>query len=161
MKTLKFTKKNLLFFFASLLPLIFGYLSSLFTAPAITGWYTTLNKPSFNPPNWIFSPVWTTLFILMGISLLLILKKSASYYRRQAIFAFYIQLVLNVLWSFIFFYLNRPDLAFLEIIILSLAIVINIVYFWRLSRISAYLLVPYLAWVFFAAFLNYSICLLN
>jgi len=161
MKVFKFEKKNLLFLFASLLPLIFGYLGSLLTAPKIDGWYKLLNKPFFNPPNWIFAPVWTVLFILMGVSIYLILKKSASHYRRSAIFIFYLQLFLNLIWSFLFFYLGCIDLAFFEIIVLTFAIITSIVYFWRLSRLSAYLLFPYLIWVLFASILNYSIYILN
>jgi translocator protein len=157
----KTNKKNLIIIPAILAPLIVGFLGSLLTTPAIDGWYKIINKPSFNPPNWIFSPVWTLLFILMGISLFLILKKPKSHYRKKAIIVFSLQLALNLFWSFLFFFLKSPNLAFLEIIILWFFILATILYFWRLSRLAAYLLIPYLSWVSFASILNYYIWRLN
>lgn len=154
-------KKNLLIIPSILLPLIVGFIGSLFTTPYIDTWYAQLNKPFFNPPNWIFSPVWTTLFILMGVAFFIILKKKNSAKKTRAILAFFIQLILNLSWSFIFFFLKNPGFAFLEIIILFLAILCTMLYFSRLSKLSAYLLIPYIAWVSFAAILNFYIWQLN
>lgn len=154
-------KKNLLIIPSILLPLIVGFIGSLFTTPYIDTWYAQLNKPFFNPPNWIFSPVWTTLFILMGVAFFLILKKRNSAKKRRAILAFSLQLILNLSWSFVFFFLKNPGFAFLEIIVLFLAILCTILYFSRLSRLAAYLLIPYIAWISFAAVLNFYIWQLN
>lgn len=143
-----------------LIPLIIGFLGSLLTTPSIDSWYALLNKPSFNPPNAIFGPVWTGLFILMGLALFLVLKSSRRS-TRAALISFFVQLFLNIGWSALFFYWHSPFLAFLEIIILWLAIAVNIFFFSRSSKIAAWLLVPYLAWVSFAAFLNYTIWRLN
>lgn len=132
-----------------------GVVGSLFTAPSIPTWYASLVKPSFNPPNWIFSPVWITLFLLMGISLYLIWSD------KKAITVFSAQLFLNALWSFLFFGLHSPLLAFIEIILLWLAILATIVVSCRVSKPAAYLLIPYILWVSFAAVLNYSIMILN
>lgn len=134
-----------------------GFIGSLFTAPAIDSWYAGLVKPSFNPPNWLFAPVWTALFFLMGYALYLIWEKGAL----KPMLIFFFQLVLNVAWSFLFFYLHLPFYAFLEIILLWLAILLTILFFARTSRPAAFLLLPYLLWVGFAAFLNFSIWRLN
>ncbi len=138
-----------------------GFIGSIFTAPAITSWYENLKKPAFRPPNWLFAPVWTTLFLLMGISLYLIWSKGINKKTQIALIAFGVQLVLNILWSVFFFGLKNPLLAFLEIIILWLAIFINIIYFYRIEKIAAILLIPYILWVSFAAFLNFLIYKLN
>jgi len=130
---------------------------SIFTTPAIPGWYATLQKPSFSPPNFLFAPVWTTLYILMGISLALILNKK----NKTAIIFFVVQLVLNSLWSILFFGLKSPKLAFVEIIFLWLAILITILKFFKISKLAGWLFVPYLLWVSFASFLNLTIVKLN
>ena len=144
------------------LPLIAGFIGSVFTTSSITTWYAALNKPSFNPPNWIFGPVWTILYLLMGISLYLIwskgIKKRSS---KTALVVFLIQLALNSLWSILFFGLKSPFLAFIEIIILWFMILATIINFYRISKIASYLLIPYLLWVSFAFVLNFSIVLLN
>lgn len=138
-----------------------GLIGSLFTFTAIPTWYAQLNKPFFNPPNWVFGPVWTMLFTLMGISLYIIWTKKQNKKTRQAINIFLVQLVLNTLWSILFFGLKSPTLAFIEILILWFAIYTTIAHFWRLSKPSAYLLVPYIAWVSFASLLNLAIVILN
>jgi len=135
-----------------------GFIGSLFTTPSISTWYTTLNKPSFNPPNWIFGPVWTLLFIMMAISFYLVWQKGLT---LTAVLIFVLQLILNTLWSLFFFYLKNPALALMEIIFLWLAILANIVIFYSISKTAGVFLVPYILWVSFAAFLNYTITSLN
>jgi tryptophan-rich sensory protein len=135
-----------------------GFIGSLFTASSIGSWYSTINKPFFNPPSWIFGPVWTFLYILMGISVYLAIKKGAD---MKAVSIFGLQLALNTLWSILFFGLRNPLLAFAEIIILWIVIMVNIKAFYRYAKVSAYLLIPYILWVSFAAVLNLSIYLLN
>ncbi len=139
-----------------------GLIGSFFTSPAIPGWYATLAKPAFSPPNWIFAPVWTTLFVLMGISMYLVWNKGLQ--KRDvkiSLFIFGIQLVLNVLWSVLFFGLRSPFYAFVEIIMLWVAIALTIQNFSRISRTAGLLLVPYILWVSFAAILNFHIWNLN
>ena len=137
-----------------------GFIGSNFTSPAIPTWYATLQKPTFAPPNWVFFPVWTALFILMGISLFLIWQKEDKKV-KTAIYIFAGQLVLNVLWSVAFFGLRSPIAGLMEIIILWIAILATIMSFVKISRTAAYLLIPYILWVSFAAFLNFSIWGLN
>lgn len=132
-----------------------GILGSFFTFSAIPEWYSTLNKPFFSPPNWIFGPVWTALYILMGISLYLIWQK------KKVPLVFWIQLILNAVWSIIFFRLKNPGLAFIDIVVLWIAIILTIKYFYPISKLAGYLLIPYLLWVSFAAILNYAILILN
>jgi benzodiazapine receptor len=139
-----------------------GFVGSLFTSPSITTWYGYLNKPSFNPPNWVFSPVWISLFVVMGISLFLVWQRTLRHpYVRVALLWFAIQLILNMLWSIVFFGLKSPFFAFVEIIFLWAAILITIIKFFRISRLAGVLLIPYILWVSFAAFLNFSIWNLN
>ena len=133
-----------------------GIIGSFATASSVKSWYITdLVKPVFNPPSWVFAPVWTTLFILMGISFYLVWNK------KNNLFWFWAQLFLNTLWSFLFFGFHSPTLAFYEIILLWSAILMTIVKFWQYKKVASVLLWPYLAWVTFAAFLNYSIMVLN
>lgn len=134
-----------------------GILGSLFTTPAIGGWYATLVRPDIAPPNWVFGPVWTTLFFLMGVAAFLVWRTGA----RAPLRFFYLQLGLNVLWSILFFGLRAPGAAFAEIIILWSAIAATIVAFAQVSRTAAALLLPYIAWVSFAGYLNYLIWTLN
>jgi len=135
-----------------------GAIGSLFTSPAISTWYATIQKPSFNPPNWIFAPVWTLLFLLMGISLYLIWSKGFKDKEiKTAIFIFFAQLILNIFWSILFFGLQSPLYAFIEIIILWVAILFTIISFYKISKTAAFLLLPYILWVSFAGYLNYSI----
>jgi benzodiazapine receptor len=139
-----------------------GLVGSFFTTPSISTWYASIQKPSFNPPNWVFAPVWTALFILMGISLFLVWKQ--GYADRQvkiALVLFAVQLVLNIVWSFMFFGLRNPLAGLIEIVVLWISIVLTIVYFYNISRTAGLLLVPYILWVSFAAFLNFTIWRLN
>lgn len=139
-----------------------GVVGSIFTTPSIPGWYAGLVKPALNPPSWVFGPVWTTLFVLMGIAAFLVWRKGLV--RRDvknALGIFIIQLILNTLWSVIFFGLHSPGGALIEIIFLWLAILATIISFAKISKPAAWLLVPYILWVSFAAYLNYSIWALN
>jgi tryptophan-rich sensory protein len=133
-------------------------LGAVVTAPAIPAWYATLAKPSFNPPNWIFAPVWTTLYILMAIAAWLVWRRGKA---GAALALFAIQLSLNCAWSLLFFGLNRIDLALVDIILLLAAIVATALAFRRHSPAAALLLMPYLAWVSFATVLNFTIWRLN
>ena len=145
-----------------LLCLMAGLVGSIFTVDSIQTWYLSLNKPSFNPPNWIFGPVWTALYVLMGISAYLIWEKGISKKEvKNALTLFVIQLVLNLLWSIIFFGLKSPFYALIEIVFLWIAIVSSIYLFYKISRSAAFLLFPYIAWVSFAAILNYFVWQLN
>ncbi|PIT92830.1 MAG: TspO protein [Candidatus Harrisonbacteria bacterium CG10_big_fil_rev_8_21_14_0_10_42_17] len=140
-----------------------GVIGSFFTAPAVQSvWYIELVKPALNPPSWIFGPVWTTLFALMGITAFLVWKKGLD--RRDvkiALGIFLGQLVLNTLWSIIFFDLHSPGGALIEIVFLWLAILATIIAFAKISKPAAWLLVPYILWVSFAMYLNYAIWVLN
>lgn len=138
-----------------------GIVGSVFTAPAIKTWYPTLIKPSFNPPNYLFGPVWTILFALMGIALYLVWQAKKGKKKAEALKIFWLQLGLNIAWSVLFFGLHSPLWAFIDILGLWLAIFVSIKKFMRLSPNAAYLLTPYLAWVSFAALLNFAIVRLN
>ena len=144
-----------------ILPLSLGAIAGMFTAQSVPEWYATLNKPSFNPPDWIFGPVWTSLYILMGISLFLIWKQVASKERNLAILIFFLQLLLNFAWSFIFFYFNMIGIALIEIVLLWIGIIIMSVLFYKIKPMAAYINIPYLIWVTFATILNVSYYLLN
>jgi benzodiazapine receptor len=148
--------------FSIFLCLFAGFIGSYFTTPAIPTWFATLQKPSFAPPNWVFAPVWTSLYILMGISLFLVWQKGREDKTvKAAIYLFAGQLVLNALWSFVFFGLRSPLLGLIEIIILWIAILATILSFMKISRTAAYLLIPYILWVSFASIVNFSIWSLN
>lgn len=137
-----------------------GIIGSLFTFSAIPVWYAALTKPVFSPPNYLFGPVWTILYALMGISLYLVwISRIKS--KGYAIKVFFIQLGLNAVWSIIFFGFKNPGMAFIEIIALWAAIFLTIRAFRKISKLASYILYPYLAWVSFAAFLNFSIWMLN
>jgi benzodiazapine receptor len=139
-----------------------GFIGSIFTRASIPTWYAGLTKPSFNPPNWVFAPVWTLLFLLMGISAYLVWQQGLENKDvRVSLLIFGIQLVLNVLWTFLFFGQRSPLYAFVEIIILWIAIALTIFFFLQISRTAGLLLLPYLLWVTFAAVLNFSILKLN
>ncbi len=140
-----------------------GYFSGTVTRSAILDWYPTLEKPSFNPPNWIFAPVWTALYVMMGVAAGLVWSRIdiEKELVKKALVFFIIQLVLNALWSYLFFGLKNPMLAGLEIILLWLMIYETYVQFAKINKIAGYLFIPYLAWVSFAAVLNASIWWLN
>ena len=143
--------------------LAIGFLSGQVTRDAITNWYPTIIKPSFNPPNWIFRPVWSMLFTFMGISAGLVWAKidfDKEIVKKSLLF-FAIQLALNVLWSFLFFGLHNPGLALIEIILLWLMIYETYNQFIKIDKIAGYLFIPYLIWVGFAAILNANIWWLN
>lgn len=144
-----------------LLPLSLGAIAGMFTSQSVPEWYATLNRPSFNPPNWIFGPVWTALYILMGISFFLIWKQETSKERNQAILIFFLQLALNFAWSFIFFYFNRIGFALVEIVLLWISIVIMLVWFYKVKPLASYINIPYLLWVTFATVLNAGYYFLN
>jgi benzodiazapine receptor len=138
-----------------------GLLGSIFTSPAIPTWYAELNKPAFNPPNWLFGPVWTLLYILMAIAAWLLWQQRQTSAAKLALKLFALQLLLNLLWSFIFFGCHAPLYAYLEISLLWLAILFTIINAHRVSAAAAWLLIPYLFWVGFASVLNYAIWRLN
>jgi benzodiazapine receptor len=143
-----------------LISLAAGAIGSIFTSSAIPTWYAALNKPFFNPPNYLFGPVWTVLYIMMGIALYLVWAKGYKKHKK-AINVFGIQLILNALWSVLFFGMRNPLLAFIEIILLWSAILYTIILFHKTSKTAAYLLIPYLLWVSFASVLNFYIFYLN
>ena len=145
-----------------LIPLAVGSVSGYFTSSSVNDWFKTLNKPSFNPPSWLFAPVWTTLYIMMGISFYIIWNSHAKLEKRYTGYAYYwIQLALNFLWSFLFFFYRRPDLALVDIIILFIMIASTIFSFRKVSQTAAWLLAPYLCWVAFATALNFEIWRMN
>ena len=138
-----------------------GVIGSFFTIPKITGWYATLQKPSFTPPNWLFGPVWTTLFALMGVSLYWIWGFRLEKNFKRAISFFGVQFVLNILWNFFFFGLQNPLIGLIEIILLWIAIAVTIFEFYKLSKKAGLILLPYIIWVSIATVLNYYILVLN
>lgn len=144
-----------------LLPLTVGGISGFATATSINTWYMTLNKPFFNPPNYLFGPTWTTLYILMGVSLYLILQTPKNELRKKSITIFVVQLFLNFWWSFIFFKFQYLGLALIEIITMWIYILMMIIYFQKIHKTAAYLQIPYLMWVSFATLLNASLWWLN
>lgn len=144
-----------------LLTLTAGGVSGILTADSIGTWYQTLNKPSFNPPNQIFGPVWTTLYLLMGISLWMIWELPVSLARNRALRLFFLQLTLNFTWSFLFFSFHWTGVALAEILALWLSILIMILRFYPLNRKAALLNIPYLLWVSFASILNAAYWKLN
>ena len=143
--------------------LVVGYLSSITTQSSINTWYPTLIKPSFNPPNWLFAPVWTLLFIMMGIAAGMIWNQLENQRKlvKKALLFFTVQLLLNALWSYLFFGLNNVLLALIEVILLWLVIYETFHIFKKIDKKAAYLFIPYLIWVAFAAVLNGSIYYLN
>ena len=147
---------------AIVIPELVGGIGSLITISAIPTWYATLAKPALNPPSWVFGPVWTTLYLLMGIAAFLVWNKGWDRKDiRKALGVFLLQLVFNAAWSIIFFGLHSPFWAFMDIIAMWLAIVWTMMLFYRISKPAMWLLLPYILWVSFAAYLNYSILMLN
>jgi benzodiazapine receptor len=138
-----------------------GFLGSFFTIPAIPTWYQTLNKPSFASPDWIFSPVWIGLFILMGISLFYVWQRPGHPQSKKALVFFFIQLIPNVLWAAAFFGLKSPLLGLMDIVLLWFAILFTILYFSKVSKFAGVLFIPYLLWVSFASPLNFCLWILN
>lgn len=138
-----------------------GLIGSLSTASAVSTWYAELRKPGWTPPGWVFGPVWTTLYVLMGIAGWLVWRKAGFSGAPWAILLFALQLAFNAAWSGIFFGMRRFDLAFIEIVMLWVLILATAIAFWRHDPRSAVLLLPYLAWVSYASALNYAIWRLN
>lgn len=144
------------------IPLGIGALGSIFTTPEIDSWYRTIEKPSWNPPDGVFGPVWTSLYVLMGIAFFLVWKADRTAAGKStAIILYSIQLLLNLGWSWIFFSRHAIGWALAEIIVLWVFILLTIFSFARFSKVAAWLLVPYISWVSFAAILNYTIWQLN
>jgi tryptophan-rich sensory protein len=136
-------------------------LGGAITATSVGTWYQALEKPSFNPPDWVFAPVWTALYLMMAIAAWRAWRRTRIAARGTALSVFAVQLVLNLTWSLLFFGLQRIDLALVEIVILLVVIGVNTVLFWRIDRLAGALFVPYLLWVAYAAALNASLWLLN
>lgn len=164
--TLYTDSMNIKLFISSLfLAFLPGWIGSYFTYSKIPTWYALLQKPEFSPPNFVFGPVWTTLYILMGISLYLIWSKKVTgkkvKLRRMGLKIFGVQLILNGLWSIVFFGAEEVLFAFIVILGLWGTIIFSMYYFNKISKVATYLLIPYLLWVTFASVLNLSIFLLN
>jgi len=138
-----------------------GFIGSIFTTPSIPTWYATLTKPSFTPPNSIFAPVWTILFLLMGISAFLVWRRSLDKHVKIALSIFMFQLIFNILWSVAFFGLRSPLAGLVIISILWIAILLTILNFYKISKVAGLLLIPYILWVSFASVLNFTIWRLN
>lgn len=183
------TKTLLTFIIFLLIPQFFAFIGAYFTTPAISGWYSTLVKSPLNPPSWVFAPVWTVLFVLMSIAAFLVWRTRMDPRIREddkkgikddkrvngndtrgkgndkrvkvALSIFGVQLVLNTLWSILFFGMHSPGAALVEIVILWIAIIATIIAFYQVSKPASYLLLPYILWVSFAAVLNFSIWNLN
>ncbi|MCJ7827975.1 tryptophan-rich sensory protein [Patescibacteria group bacterium] len=153
-------KKRVLLLFGCLaLPQLAGLAGALFTFSSVQTWYLEINRPTFTPPSWIFGPVWTPLYLLMGVGLYLVLVQDKP--KKRAVTLFSLQLAFNVLWSALFFGSRMVGLAFMEILFLWLLVFLTLVSFWKVDKRAAWLLFPYLAWVSFATFLNYSFWLIN
>ncbi|MCH7408012.1 tryptophan-rich sensory protein [Belliella sp. DSM 111904] len=153
-------KKWQIFLVSIAIPLLAGFVGSLSTASSVNSWYATLEKPPFNPPSWLFAPVWTVLYLMIGV-VLYILWTSKHPLKKQALKLFAIQMVLNFLWSPAFFGLESPMLGLFAIIPLWISILVCIRVFKPISAISSYLMIPYFLWVSFATILNFSIWYLN
>jgi len=136
-------------------------IGNIFTSAGMPEWYMSLEKPAFNPPSWVFGPVWTTLYIMMAVAAWLVWRASGFRGATTALTVYFVQLGLNLAWSGIFFGLREPGWALAEIVLLWLAIGATIILFHRHSRVAALMLVPYLLWVSFAAVLNGAIWRLN
>jgi translocator protein len=150
------------FIVSLLVPLAVGGIAGWLTVPEIAGWYAGLNKPSFNPPNYLFGPVWTSLYALMGIAFFLVWKADADEgLKKTAMMLFAVQLVLNFFWSLIFFNAHQVGWALVEIVAMWLFILLTIFSFGKISSLAAWLLVPYICWVSFATILNAALWKLN
>jgi benzodiazapine receptor len=139
-----------------------GFIGSIFTRPSISTWYAELQKPRFTPPDWIFGPVWISLYILMGIAVFLVWRRGFHHQvLKRALAVFGVQLVLNALWSFLFFRLRSPLAGLIGVLVLGIAIILTVRSFLAVSRMAGLLLIPYFLWVSFATGLNLSIWWLN
>jgi len=144
-----------------LLPIGLGSIAGIFTTKEIVGWYASLDKPSFNPPSYLFGPVWTALFILMGVSMFLIWNRPKTELRQKALTIFGIQLFFNFWWSILFFSFHTAFLAVVDILIMWFLIIYMISIFKKIKPVAAYLQIPYFLWVTFATVLNICIWYLN
>ena len=142
------------------IPQIIGATGAFFTVSGVGSWYQSINRPEWNPPSWLFGPVWTTLYVLMGIALYLVWKSDESN-KRTAITLWSVQLVVNFLWSLLFFNQHQIGGALIDLVILWLLILLTIFAFAKINKTAAWLLVPYISWVTFAGILNYTIWMLN
>ena len=139
-----------------------GALGAWATLQSVKTWYPTLNKPTFNPPDWLFRPVWTTLYVLIGIATYLVwIRRDKIVHFPRTVAIYLIQLILNLGWSFIFFYLREVGFALAEIILLLIIIVINASMFYKINKWAGLIFIPYILWVSFASFLTYNIFILN
>jgi len=148
-------------FLSIILAQLAGVIGSLFTAASVRDWYDVLILPSFAPPSWVFGPVWIILYTSMGIAAYLIWIQKKNHESRRALSVYGIHLVLNTLWSILFFGLRSPGLAFVEILILLGFIMYTTILFWKIDTRAGWLMVPYIAWVSFASVLNGAIYFLN
>ena len=159
---MKINEKRILKFIVSIsLPLVVGGISGYLTATEINGWFASLNKPSFNPPNYLFGPVWTTLYILMGISMFMIWKTPRTNLRQNALKIFALQLFLNFWWSILFFHFHLLFLSIFDIVAMWIMIYYTIRFFKQIKPVAGNLQIPYLLWVSFATLLNISFWWLN
>ena len=144
-----------------------GWLAVAFTAAAVGGlflpgdWYAGLQKPAWNPPNWIFGPVWTLLYTMMAIAAWLVWRRGGFVRHQKALCLFLLQLCFNALWSPLFFGMHQPMLAFVDLVVLWLLLLGTVAAFWKTSRVAGTMLLPYLAWVTFAGALNWTLWKLN
>lgn len=155
-------KKRFKLIISLIFPILVGIAGSVFTTGSInSGWYAELQKPSFTPPNFVFGPVWTTLYLLMGFAFYLIWLKPKNRNFKIAKYIYFIQLILNFLWSILFFGLQNPTYAAYDISVLFIFILLNIFYFYKIEKLAGILLIPYLLWVTYASVLNFTIVFLN
>lgn len=138
-----------------------GAIGSFFSVSSISSWYINIVKPEWNPPSWIFGPVWIFLYSLMGIASYLVWQQRSLPGAKTALIVYGVHLVFNALWTILFFGLKNPGLAFAEIIVLLLLIIITTILFWRINSTAGILMLPYIAWVLFASYLSYTIWQLN
>lgn len=152
----------MLFVFSFIFCQLAGVIGLMFNIGSINGWYLTLNKSSFNPPGYLFGPVWFFLFLLMSIAFYLVLIKGQKHkYNKKAMVLFVLQWLLNILWSFFFFFMQSPFMALLEIMALWTVIILTIYHFYKIEKAAAWFLAPYILWVTFAMILNFAIVVLN
>lgn len=154
-------KKSLKLIISIAICQIAGAIGSFFTIKSVDTWYQTLNKPSFTPPSWVFGPAWITLYTLMGIALFLVWQERENKDTKSALTTFGVQLLINSLWSILFFGMQNPLLGLVDIVILWTLIILTIIEFIKISKPAGILLIPYLLWVTFASVLNLEIFLLN
>jgi tryptophan-rich sensory protein len=144
-----------------LVALLAGWVGSTWTAPEIPGWYRTLTKPSWTPPNWLFGPVWTALYVMMAVAAWLVWKPGGFAAAALPLGVYAVQLSLNIAWTGIFFAMRQPGAAFAEIVVLWFAILFTMMLFWRRRAAAGMLFAPYLAWVTYAAALNLAVWRMN